>query len=172
MAQMNVVIVSSDDMHVKMDTQSPCESVVTVAQYLKRAALGCGSASVTMSLESSGAAASGTITLASMVATDTITVGNQVFTCMASGASGNNQFNVGLSDTLTAAAAAAVINAHPALQSVVTASPALAVITLTAAHNGPTGNMIDLAISAHGSVSAAHMAGGSSNVSNVMHLGA
>ena len=98
--------------------------------------------------------ATGTITLSAMIATDTITVNGTVFTCMASGASGN-QFNVGLSDTATATNAAAAINASAtaSVTNNVVATSSGAVITITSVDPGTVGNNIPIAISAHGSVS-------------------
>lgn len=49
-----------------------------------------------------------TLTLAGVVATDTCVVNGVTYTCVASGATGN-QFNIGASDTLTAANLAALI---------------------------------------------------------------
>lgn len=97
-------------------------------------------------------AASGTITLASLAAADTITVGPEVFTSSAS-PSGNNQFLSTGGDTVVAAAAAAKIAAHPNLLRYLTASAASGVITVTSLVAGRIGNNIPIAISAHGSVS-------------------
>lgn len=97
-------------------------------------------------------AASGTITLASLVAADTITVGPEVFTSSAT-PSGNNQFLSTGGDTVVAAAAAAKIAAHPNLIRYLTATSASAVITVTSLISGRIGNNIPIAISAHGSVS-------------------
>ena len=96
--------------------------------------------------------ASGTITLSSMVATDTITINGVVFTCEASGATGN-QFNVGGTDTITATNAAKAINASVTAKvlNYVTASSSGAVITITAVQPGLQGNMNTIAVSAHGS---------------------
>jgi hypothetical protein len=98
--------------------------------------------------------ASGTITLASMVATDTVTINGVVFTAVASGATGN-QFNVGVSDTATAANLAAAINASVTANvvHVVFAASTLNVVTVTAVQPGLQGNMNTLAISSHGYVS-------------------
>lgn len=98
--------------------------------------------------------ASGTITLSSLVATDTVTVNGVVFTAVASGATGN-QFNVGGTDTITAANLAAAINASSTAKviNVVTAAAVAAVVTVTAVQPGLAGNMNTIAISAHGSVS-------------------
>ena len=105
--------------------------------------------------------ASGTVTLSSMVAADTVTVNGTVFTCVASGAT-NNQFNVGASDTITAANLAAAINSSTtaAFRNLVTASSSAAVVTVVSNPEGVLGNAITLAISAHGSVSGATLTGG------------
>jgi phage tail sheath gpL-like len=107
------------------------------------------------------AKASGTVTLSSHVATDTVTINGVAFTCVASGATGN-QYNVGASDTDTATALAAAINASATalIDGYVTASSALGVVTITADDPGKQGNLITLAISAHGSVSGARCTGG------------
>lgn len=105
-------------------------------------------------------AASGTITFSSFAATNTFTIGSQTFTCMASGATGQNQFNVGGSDTISAASAAAVINSNAAINQYISASSAGAVITLACLVPGTIGNLVNLAISAHGSVSAAFLTSG------------
>lgn len=106
-------------------------------------------------------AATGTVTLSSMVATDTVTINGTVFTCVASGATGN-QFNVGGTDTITATNLAAAINASATttVKGCVTALSAAAIVTVTCTIPGNIGNTQTLAISAHGSVSAARCAGG------------
>ena len=120
-------------------------------------------------------AAHGTITLSSFVATDTFTIGSETFTCEASGATGQNQFNVGGSDTLSAAAAVLVINANTHLAQSVSATSAAGVITVTSKVPGRIGNYIGLAISAHGSVSAATLASGADattySTQNTYHAG-
>jgi hypothetical protein len=109
-----------------------------------------------------GAAASGTVTAATVVATNTLTINGVVFTAVAAGAVGN-QFNVGGNDTVTAANIAAAINASvtAGVQGVVTATSALAVVTITAVQPGLTGNAISLASSgATLTVSGAKLTGG------------
>ena len=112
----------------------------------------------------SAVCASGTITLSSFVATNTITINGTTFTGESSGATGN-QFNIGASDTITAANAAAAINASATanVSKAVVATSSGAVITITAIQPGTMGNMGTLAISAHGSVSGANLTGGSSD---------
>lgn len=103
--------------------------------------------------------ASGTVTLESFVADDTVTINGVVLTGKAS-PSGEAQFACGVSDTADAAALAAKINAHSTLSLIVSATSALGVVTLTALKPGLLGNCITTAISAHGSVAAARLAGG------------
>lgn len=152
------------------DVLSPKESLVRVAQYMDKLALGCNNSGASVNIQTGGTQATGTITLSSFAAADTLTVGTQVFTASAS-PSGNNQFLSTGGDTTVAAAATAKINAHPSLVNVVTATSASGVITVTAASAGLTGNTVQLAISAHGTVSAAHLAGGVNATSHVMHAG-
>lgn len=136
--------------------------------FTRRLRIGVSSTKVTTGLFAG--TATGTITLASMVATDTVTVNGVTFTCMASGAVGN-QFNVGGTDTLTAVALAAAINASATagINTIVTATSALAVVTVNALYPGYLGNAVTLAISAHGSVSAARLAGGDNGALNTTH---
>jgi phage tail sheath gpL-like len=103
--------------------------------------------------------ATGTITLSSHVNTNTVTVNGIVFTCVSSGATGN-QYNVGADDTETATNLAAALNANATLDGMVVATSALGVVTLTATVPGEIGNALTLAISANGSVSGARMTGG------------
>jgi len=115
--------------------------------------------------------ASGTVTLSSHVATDTVTIAGIVFTCMASGATGN-QYNVGLSDTATATNLAAAINASvtAGVVNCVSASSNAAVVTISATVPGAIGNSVTIAISAHGSVSGARLASGSDGTSVSLSL--
>lgn len=142
-------------------SSKPRQAMVWFSRFFDAVSIGNRSAKVTAQVTTGDqVAATGTITFSAFAAADTFTIGTQTFTCEASGASGNNQFNVGGTDTLSAAAAVTVINAHPSLSGVVTATSSGAVITVTAAVSGLIGNQIGLAISAHGSVSASKMAGG------------
>ena len=112
--------------------------------------------------------ATGTVTLASFVANDTVTINGVVLTGKASPA-GSAEFACGVSDTADAAALAAVINAHTTLNTMVVATSALGVVTLTAYVPGALGNAVTLAISAHGSVSAARMASGTNGTTEKTH---
>ena len=107
-------------------------------------------------------AATGTATLASVVATDKLTINGVDFTAVASGATGN-QFNVGVDDTATAANLAAAVNASTTslVQGYVTATSAAAVVTVTAMMPGLCGNTQTLAqTGGHITLSASRLTGG------------
>lgn len=136
------------------------------------AAINGGVHSGRVTLATTAVQATGTVTLSSMVATDTITINGTAFTAVASGATGN-QFNVGASDTITATNAAAAINASATKQVsyVVTVASSAAIITITSQVPGYIGNMNTLAISAHGSVSGANLTSGSEDANTIMYNG-
>jgi len=137
-----------------------------IVSFLKKCVSGALPTSILTRVNT--AKATGTVTLSSHVATDTVTVNGIVFTCVASGATGN-QYNVGGSDALTADNLAAALNANTTLAGMIVASSASGVVTLTALVPGTLGNAITLAISAHGSVSAARMAGGTNGDTETTH---
>ncbi len=91
--------------------------------------------------------ATGTFTFASVIATDVLAINGVSFTCVANSATGN-QFNVGLSDTLTAAAAVVAINASATAlasgQAGVVATSDGAIVTVTAKQPGVSGNAITI----------------------------
>jgi len=110
-------------------------------------------------------AAFNTVTFASFVADDTVTVNGVIFTGKAVPASAV-QFLIGATDEATAKNFATVVNAHTAvapLQSVSNVVTAVATgdnVLLTSKIPGGAGNKLTLAISAHGSVTAATFASG------------
>lgn len=118
--------------------------------------------------------ASGTITFTGLpVADETVTIGGIDFTAKASGATGN-QFNIGASATLTAAALAAAINASTTagIAGVVTATSALGVVTVTCIIPGRVGNGITLAEAlTNATVSGARLASGADGTSLSHSLG-
>lgn len=170
-----VTLTTADDVtsQLRADTASPQETAIRLATYMDKAAL--GNAFCAMDLQTSGqtalVAASGTLTLSSVVNDDTAVVGTETFTAKAVPV-GNNQFSSATSDTARAAALAAKIAAHPNLAGVVTATSSLGVCTVTALVKGKIGNMITLTGSAHITASAATLAGGINATATVMHLGA
>jgi phage tail sheath gpL-like len=135
--------------------------------YMKKAT--SGTRPVSVKTQVNAAKATGTITLSSHVATDTVTVNGITFTCVASGATGN-QYNVGGSDTITGDNLVTALLANATLAAMITAANVAGVVTLTALNPGALGNAITLAISAHGSVSAARMAGGTNGDTETTHF--
>lgn len=116
--------------------------------------------------------ATGTVTFSSFVADDTVTVNGVVLTGKAS-PSTTSQFAIGSSDTECATNFAAFINASALahITGVLTATSALTVVTLTAVQPGLAGNQNTLAISAHGTVSAARMASGTDGTQAAVNYG-
>ena len=133
-------------------------SGIKLEDYIKRISSGINQAKVYVGVDS--VAASGTVTLSSHAATNTVTINGVVFTAVASGATAN-QYNVG-TDAVTAANLAASINASVTakVQGYVVASAVSNVVTITAVRPGLSANMFTLAISAGGSVSGAFLTGG------------
>lgn len=124
--------------------------------------LACGAKRGSVLVDGDTTAATGTFTLDTVIATDAVSINGVTFTCVASGATGN-QFNVGASDTDTATALAAAINASSSalVSEHVTASSSAAVVTITALYGGTPGNAITIA-SADGTITAsgARLTGG------------
>lgn len=85
------------------------------------------------------------------------------------------QYQLGTSDTLTAANLAAAINAKSALFQIATASSAAGVVTVKSFYPGPIGNYITLTASGNVSASAATLGSGAlattSSTFNTYHLG-
>lgn len=117
-----------------------------------------------------GVNATGTVTLSSFAAADTVTINGVVLTGSAT-PSGIAQFLVGASDTATAVNLAVCINANTSLFGTVYATSAAAIVTLTCRVPGLIGNLCTTAISAHGSVSGAGKlaSGADGNQSDLSH---
>jgi|SRR6478672_2013306 len=123
--------------------------------------------SVSLTVQGSSQKASGTFTLNTVIATDAVTINGVTFTAVASGATGN-QFNVGISDTATAANLAASINASNSslVSDYVSASSSGAVVTVTSDFFGPAGNMTEIAsLDSTIVASGARLSGGSDDAS-------
>lgn len=128
--------------------------------------LGAGLESASFAVQTSAnppAAATGTVTLtnASIVANDTLTIAGVAFTAKASGATGA-QFNIGGTATITAANIVAAVNASAAANVLVVASSVAGVVTVTSLAQGAVGNFVPMATS-NGTgfvLSAATLAGG------------
>lgn len=90
-----------------------------------------------------GVYATGTAVCASVVATNTLVIGGVTITAVNSGAT-SVQFNVGASNTATAANIVTTINALTTLNKVVQASSSGATVTIVSLYPGTIGNLITL----------------------------
>jgi len=132
--------------------------------YLKSVECGAELAAVTVQKGSAHpVAAAGTLTLtyASMQNNDTVTLAGVVLTGVV-GTPAGAQFKIETDGTVTAVNLAAAINANATLVTLVVATSALSVVTLTALQAGVCGNQYTLVSSRDPgvTVSAAKMAGG------------
>lgn len=128
----------------KQDADRQDENMNALARYMKALASKNERASVQVSTGSTNpVAASGTWTLDTVVATDTVTVAGITFTGTDT-PSTNLHFNTSLAtDTLIAADIVRAVNAHPTTSKFVSATSAGAVVTVTAHQAGEIGNFID-----------------------------
>lgn len=106
-----------------------------------------------------GVYATGTATLATVIATNTLVIGGVTLTCVNSGAT-SVQFNKGTTDTLTAVNLAAAINALTTINKVVQASAASNVVTIVSLYPGTIGNLITLSAGGGTITVAAALTGG------------
>lgn len=172
MANVNIFITSNESSadlsnRLKHATDNPKREANSIENYFAGLASGFRHAKVDVQVQgSNGAYASGTLTLASVVATNACTINGVSFACVASGATGN-QFNRGADDTATAANLAATINASvsASVQNVVVASSSGAVVTVQAFVLGPIGNLCTLTGSANIAASGANLSGGTYSAS-------
>lgn len=125
--------------------------------------------SIAISIQENEVQASGSFIFDGVVATNSFVVNGVTFTAVASGATGN-QFNVGVSDTLTAAAAAAVVNASATalIPGYVVATSAAGltttgVLTITSAFYGLSGNQMTLTGGTHITASDARATAGAAD---------
>jgi phage tail sheath gpL-like len=162
MASLVLTIKGSGVSGLQQDSSCDHIAIQDITNHLHALASGNEKGTVYCSSSSSDpVAASGTITVASISADDTITVGNVTFTGKSSPA-GATQFDSDGTDATVATAIAAAINAHSTLSKVVSAAAVNAVVTVTCLVRGVVGNCINLS-SSNGTrlaVSAANLAGG------------
>lgn len=144
MASLVLTIKGSPVAGLKVDSSLDHQAVQDICNHLH--ALASGNEKGTIYAQSGSAdpvAASGTITLATVLATHTVTIGGVTFTASSTPA-GEAQFEIDGTDTADAAALAAAINAHSTLSQVVSATSAAAVVTVSALTRGVAGNFIAL----------------------------
>lgn len=124
----------------------PKGTIQALIIYLRK--LGAGNARGNLDAQTSATApvaASGTLTLVSVIATDVFVVGSETFTFTSTPATENDVEVDGASDTLDAEAAVAAINAHSVTGLHFVATNVAGVITITAKAKGSTGNELGIA---------------------------
>lgn len=176
MSQLNLAISSRrDDATLKAMFETPgtiaSKSIANkLVTFLTGLATGSelgpsGSApSIAISIHGQATPASGTFTFVSIANTNTLTINGVVFTCVTSGATGN-QFNVGASDTEAAANAAIAINASVTalIPGYVTGTSALGVVTISSAFRGLGGNQTTITGGTNVTASAARLTAGAAD---------
>jgi len=148
----------------------PKRRLVKLADYLVAAAGGLGSLSAR--LQVAAVKASGTVTCASVLAADTVTINGVVLTAV-NGTPAADQFDMSGDATAEAVSLVAAINANATLAGMVLASNVAGVVTVTALNGGVSGNSITLA-SSNGTrlaVSAARLASGSDGTATTLTVG-
>lgn len=147
---------------LEIGTASPKEWLIKLENFIKGIKSGLINANCEQITDDTALVrASGTITVASIQADDTITINGVTLTGKSS-PSGESQFDSDGSDTVVATAIKNCINANSSLTGIVSASSSLGVVTVSAYVKGLIGNSITLA-SSNGTrlaVSAARLAGG------------
>lgn len=124
---------------------APKAVALKAGDFVKRMAAGMNRGNMRVQIGTAAPVrASATATLATVLATQTITIGGVVFTA-SSTPSGEAQFEIDGDDTADAAALVVKINAHSTLSKIVVAESALGVVTITCLIPGVIGNFITLA---------------------------
>ena len=116
-------------------------NVRTVRNFFRRNVVGAFNSNVRVMVN--GAYATGTATLASVVATDTIVIGGVTLTADNS-LQDTTHFKVGGSNTATAANLVTTIGANTSLTRLVQATSALGVVTIACLVPGTIGNLVTL----------------------------
>lgn len=137
----------ADKSLVDTDTSNPKTWANKFFNFFRAAKSGIYNSQIEMVTSSTNLVrASGTVTVASISAGDTITINGTTLTSSAT-PSGQSQFLSTGSDTVVAAAIVTCINAHTSLTGIVTATSSAGVVTVSAAVKGLIGNCITLASS-------------------------
>lgn len=152
---------STADMNSKLDPTCGCIHKFGNNVINQVAALVGGRLAGKIQVSVGDVKATGTVTLATVLAADTVTVDGIVFTAVNGGATGN-QFNMNGTDSADADSLVSAINANTTLDGRVIATNSNGVVTITALDAGELGNSVSLA-SSNGTrlaVSGAALAGG------------
>ncbi len=154
----------------QLETGKPKLQAQALQQLFHRLAGGIDSASCDVQTATADpVAASSTITLATVLADDTVTIGKTVLTAKAAPA-GESQWSQAGTNTANAAALVVKINAHSVLSKLVFASSAAGVVTVSALVKGEVGNHIGL-VSSNGTrlavTGSGYLASGAGGVTEV-----
>jgi len=138
-----------ENLQVNTGKHAAVQKVVDYVQRVNSGMLPASSddaISLNIAIQDNMTPATGTFTLASVVATDACSINGVTFSCVSSGATGN-QFNVGADDDETAENLANAINnsATALVNTAVVASVAANVVSLTSKIWGVAGNWITIA---------------------------
>lgn len=164
----NIVITTVDTTAMVLDQLDPqpnadsSQSLQRLARYID--GLGDGAFYYTTVVEDIGAIqamATLTVTSTGPTAGEVGTVVNQNLTAETSGADPTmGQFNINASPTFVATGMALAINSTPAMNTLVTATSALGVVTIKAKHAGNTGNGLELSAGNLANTTASGFSGG------------
>lgn len=148
------------------------EAIQALLIYIRKLAAGNARGNIDVQTSATApVAASGTLTLVSVIATDVFVIGSETFTFTSTPSTENDVEVDGASDTLDADAAVAAINAHSVTGLHFVASNVAGVITVTAKAKGSAGNelgiaSVDSTITASGAFLTGGTGGGESAVTN------
>ena len=121
------------------------ENLKRIASYINQIAYGTKAASIDISDSATApAAASGTLTLVSAIATDVAVIGTETFTASSTPSTENEWEIDGADDTADALSLATAINAHSVTGKTYIATSALGVVTITARAKGSFGNELSI----------------------------
>jgi len=146
------------------ETGAGAHQAALLANYFHSIAGGVKSASFEVNTGTANpVAASGTLTLtfASIVANDTMTIGKTVLTWKTTAPANENEVQKLTDASISAANLVTAINAHSVLSGIVLASNVAGVVTITCKVQGEIGNQLALSSSSAGAVaSATYLASG------------
>ena len=155
------------NLDVRAQLDGKYEQIQDLEALLRAAASGDRALTIAMQFGAT-VKATGTLTLASVVATDAFAIGGTTLTGVAA-APTTSQFLIGADDEETAQNIAAAIALNPTIAALVTASASAEVVTVTAVAAGTAGNAITLT-SADATIapSAATLLGGVAGISKTI----
>lgn len=147
MAQMLVRINSTDAATAEMrfDATGGRRVMDQFTKLTRAIVAGLFPSNVDFDVATSAVSSTGTVTFASAINNDTVTIAGTVLTGVTGTPSGQAQFKLGVSNTADAAALAACINANTTLNKYVSATSLNAVVTITSLVQHVTANLITLA---------------------------